>query len=405
MMYVPSRSHADASVAALHDHGVRYGPELRVLIVGGGIAGLTLAALLEQRDFAPVVVERAPGSSGSEYGLGLWPAGSNILKGLGLFRRFDEVATACARYVAANEHGEVLHTYSLAHIAETYGPLMNVSRADLIGVLRHAVTDGRIRFGANVAEIQQSAAGAVATFDDGTREAFDVIVGCDGVRSSIRRLVFGDVPLAYTGLTGWAFSVASPFVPPAEVVEYWGTNKFVTIYPMRNRMSVLMAARAAANTPDPLESRAGRLRGLFAEFGGPVPWLLGELATVENVFHDDFNAVHMDRWHQGRVVLIGDAATGSLPMNAMGAALAMESAAVLSEEMCRTDSSHVTVALERFVARRRVRVDHIHGQSRRLGKVMLAGGRLMRKLRDEGVRLSPDALVLDELEGMLADRI
>lgn len=384
---------------------VRYGPEMRVLIVGGGVAGLTLAALLEQRGFSPIVVEKMPNVRGADYAIGLWPAGSNVLKGLGVFPRFQEVGAPCVRYVVANEHGETLHAFSLAPISQRYGPLVNVSRADLIDVLHQAMSEECIRFGTTVHAIAQSSGAAVPTFDDGTRETFDVIVGCDGVHSSVRRLVFGDGSLAYTGLTGWTFSIPSRFVPPPEAMEYWGADKFVATYPMRDRLSVLMTVRAPANAVDPPESRGDRLRGLFAEFGGSVPWLLGELARADDVYHDDFNDLRMEHWHQGRVVLVGDAANGSLPMNAMGAALAMESSAVLAEELCRTDSTHVTMALERYVSRRRARIDHIQTQSRRLGKLMFAGGRFLTRLRNHGVQLSTDELLLDKLEGMLAERI
>src|ERR1043166_10315168 len=206
---------------------VRYGPELRVLIVGGGVAGLALAALLERRGFSPVVVEQAQGESGGDHVIGLWPAGSRILKGIGAYRRLEEVGAECARYRVATERGETLHVYSLAPVAEKYGPIINLCRRDLVALLRAAVTNGRMQFGTTVRDIAQSTAGATATFSDGTATEFDVIVGCDGVRSSVRQIVFGAAPLNYSGMTGWAFSIPCPFVPPPEVVEYWGADRFV----------------------------------------------------------------------------------------------------------------------------------------------------------------------------------
>ena len=77
---------------------IRYGPELRVLIVGGGIAGLTLAGLLQQRGFQPVVVEKSPNYGEVGYVLGLFPAGSRILKGLGLYPRLEDAGVELARY-------------------------------------------------------------------------------------------------------------------------------------------------------------------------------------------------------------------------------------------------------------------------------------------------------------------
>jgi 2-polyprenyl-6-methoxyphenol hydroxylase-like FAD-dependent oxidoreductase len=384
---------------------VRYGPELRVLIVGGGVAGLALAALLEQRGFSPVIVEQATTEGGADHVIGLWPAGSRILKGIGAYTRLQEVGAECARYLVANERGEILHKYSLAPVAEKYGPVINLYRSDLAALLRNAMSDERMRCGTTVRDITQSSAAATATFSDGTTAEFDLIVGCDGVRSSVREIVFGAEPLAYSGLTGWAFSIPCSFVPPPEVVEYWGTDRFVATYPLRDRLAVRIVARAPAANPDPLESRLDRLKRLFASFGGSVPWLLGEFSRAVDVSHDDFNDIRLDQWHHGRVVLIGDAAHGSPPMNAMGAALALESAAVLAEELCRTDSDYVGAALERFEERRRPRVDHIQRRSRRLATVMFAAGRRFAWLRDGGVRLSTDSVLLDEVDGILAERI
>ncbi|HEV8447111.1 MAG TPA: NAD(P)/FAD-dependent oxidoreductase [Gemmatimonadaceae bacterium] len=383
----------------------RYGPELRVLIVGGGVAGLTLAALLEQRGFSPTVVERSGRRRGAGYAIGLWPAGSRILKGLGIFRRFEAIGVECPRYVVATESGEILHSYSLDEISAKHGPVVNVSRADLIGLLEQALSDRCIRFGTTVREIVMSPRGASVRFNDDTADVFDVVVGCDGVRSTMRQLVFGRVSPAYTGLTGWALWIESPFVPPCEVTEYWGAGKLVATYPMRDRVCVILAARLQANTPDPTETRLERLGEHFAGFGGSVPWILSELSQARDVYHDDFSDLQLEHWHSDRVVLIGDAAYGSLPLDAMGASLAMESAAVLAEELCRTDSSHVAIALERYVARRRPRVDRVRAQSRRLCKVMFAGGRVLTRLRNSAVRHSADDVLLGELDTMLAERL
>jgi 2-polyprenyl-6-methoxyphenol hydroxylase-like FAD-dependent oxidoreductase len=275
----------------------------------------------------------------------------------------------------------------------------------LIGLLREGLSDGCIRFGTTVREMVLSPRGALVRFNDETTDLFDVVVGCDGVRSTIRQLMFGNVSRAYTGLTGWAFWIETAFVPPSEVTEYWGAGKLVATYPIRNRVCALLAARVQANTPDPAETRVDRLRSHFAGFGGSVPWVLSELSRARDVFHDDFSDLQLEHWHCDRVVLIGDAAHGALPLDAMGASLAMESAAVLAEELCRTDSSHVPIALERYVARRRPRIDRVRAQSRRLCKIMFTGGRVLARLRNSAVQFSADDVLLGELDTMLAERL
>ena len=384
---------------------MRYGPELRVLIVGGGISGLTLAALLEQRGFAPVVVERASQSPDRCYTIGLWPAGSRILKGLRLFSRFSDLGVECSRYIVFNEHGETLRSFSFEPLRQRFGAMIELGSLELIELLRSAVQERHLRFGATVREISETPEGVVAVFDDDRAELFDVVVGCDGIHSTVRQLVFGDEPVEPAGVAGWACWLPPDFVPPPEIVEYWGAGKFVGMYPTRRRFCAVLAHHALTGEPDPVETRVERARNAFHDFGGIVPWVLSELPAPEEMLPLEFSDVCLDRWTHGRVVLIGDAAHALLPTAGMGASLAMESAAVLADELCRTDSKFLMTMLEQFVARRRPRVDRIQSQSRRLARVMFAGGGLMTRLRNRAVRIIADEPVLEHVEDMLAERI
>jgi 2-polyprenyl-6-methoxyphenol hydroxylase-like FAD-dependent oxidoreductase len=395
----------ESDLVPSHRGKVRYGPELRVLIVGGGVAGLTLAALLEQRGFTPVVVEKVDQYRDAGYVIGLWPAGSKILKGLGQFARLCDVGVECSRYIVSNAQGDVLHSFSFEPLAHRYGPLVDLSRLQLVEILRSAVDERHIRYGATVRQIVETPEGVAAVFGDGTAELFDVVVGCDGIHSTVRQLVFGDVPLEYSGIAGWACWLPPDFVPPPEIVEYWGAGKFVGMYPARRRFCAVLGFHAPPNEPDPVETRLDRARNAFAGFGGIVPWLLRELAAPAEMLHLDFSDVRMEQWTRGRVVLIGDASHAILPTAGMGASLAMESAAVLAEELCRTDSKFLIAGLEKFVERRRARVERIQARARRLAKIMFAGNRLMTRLRDGVVRMIADEPVLEGFEDVLAERV
>jgi 2-polyprenyl-6-methoxyphenol hydroxylase-like FAD-dependent oxidoreductase len=384
----------------------RYGPELRVLIVGAGVTGLTLAALLEQRGFTPTIVERRTSYDDAGCVLGLWPAGSRVLKGLGLFRAFLNTGLECTRYTVANAAGEVLHSYSLEPLAERYGPLVNVFRPDLIALLREAVAPDRLRFGVRVRDIADTPNGVVALFDDGTNETFDLIVACDGLRSGIRRLAFGDDPRPQAGMMGWGISCPVSFVPPREITEYWGAGRFFAIYPARDRLYAFAGVRADVPSSDPIDGRVARLRSEFRQFGGLVPWVLGQLGQLgqpDRIFHQDYLDLRMESWHRGRVVLVGHAAHAVLGTGGLGTSLAMESAAVLADELCRADSSRITLAFEQYTARRRTRVDHVLSWSRRLGRFMFSGNRFVARLRDGAVHLTADEQLLVGVERVLSE--
>jgi 2-polyprenyl-6-methoxyphenol hydroxylase-like FAD-dependent oxidoreductase len=390
---------------APHRRPRRYGPELRVLIVGGGVAGLTLAALLEQRGFAPLVVEKSSEYGAAGFVIGLWPAGSRILKGLRLFAKFCAIGVECSHYIVANASGDTLNSFSFEPLVRQYGPLVDASRLQLIDLLRSSIDPRRIRLGVTVQEITERPDGVVAVFDDGSAEEFDVLVACDGIHSSVRQLVFGDVPLQYSGVAGWHFWLPPDFVPPPEIMEYWGAGKFLGLYPMRNRFCAVAAVQAPPNAADPAETRNERLRSAFSRFGGIVPWVLRELPAPELVRPIDFSGVHLEKWVKGHVVFIGDAAHAILPTTGMGASLAMESAAVLAEELCRTDSKFLMQSLGQYEERRRGRVDRIQAMSRRLGRVMFADNSFVTRLRDGAIRILADEPIINTVNDMLAERI
>lgn len=361
---------------------VRYGSEMRVLIVGAGIAGLTCAALLQQRGFKPTIVERIAEYGSVGYVIVLWPSGSRILKGLGVYRDLLDVGLQFTTYNVSDKDGQTIHSYSVQDVVDKYGPMLSTYRPDLINVLRKAVDPALIRMNTTVDEIVQTNDEVYVTFSDGTQETFDVVIGCDGVRSKTRQLVFGDVPLSYSGMNGWSFWVKPDVARIKEIAEYWGTGKFFGIWPTKGRLSVFTSVREDDRGPDPVEYRIGRIQENFKDFGGMVPEILEGLENPGEIFHGYYNDLKMKKWHKGRVVLVGDAAHAILPTAGGGVSMAMESAAVIADELTRADSKYVEQAFDIYMSRRRSRVDKIQDQSRMMGKFAFANNRYISAARD-----------------------
>lgn len=384
---------------------VRYGPEMRILIIGGGIAGLTLGGLLQQRGFRPTIVERTQEYGNVGYIIVLWPSGSRILKGLGLYRKLLDAGLPFSEYNVRNERGEMLHSYSVDMVTEKYGPMISIYRPELIDILREAVDPACIRMGTTVNRIQQAGDEVNVTFSDGAEESFDLVVGCDGVRSKTRSMAFGHVPLSYSGMTGWSFWVKSGIMKTAQIAEYWGTGKFLGIWPTRGRLSVFTCVRSPEGVPDPVESRLTRIEEHFKGFGGAVPDILAGLDDPKEIYHNDYNDLRMDQWYRGRVVLVGDAAHAVLPTAGGGVSMAIESAAVLADELTRADSKYIGYALESYVSRRRTRVNRIQDQSRMMGRFALADSRLVSSIRNFVLRFYSNRLHMKYWDNMLREPI
>ncbi len=384
---------------------VRYGQEMRILVVGGGIAGLTFAALLQQRGFKPTVVERIPEYGTVGYVIVLWPSGSRILKGLGVYRNLLDVGLQFTTYNVSDEQGKMLHSYSVKNVTEKYGPMLSTYRPDLINVIKEAVDPNSIRMNTTVDKIDQTNDEVYVTFSDGTQESYDLVVGCDGVRSQTRNMVFGDVPLSYSGMTGWSFWVKPNIAKTLQIAEYWGTGKFFGIWPTKGRLSVFTSISNNVQEPDPVESRIDRIQDNFKNFGGLVPEILEGLDDPNEIYHGHYNDLIMKKWHKGRVVLVGDAAHAILPTAGGGVSMAMESAAVLADELCRADSKYIEQAFESYITRRRTRVGKIQNQSRMMGKYVFTNNRLVSSMRDFLMRFYSNKLHVRYWDSMLKEPI
>lgn len=382
---------------------IRYGPDMRVLIVGGGVAGLTLCGLLERRGFQPTLIERAPEFGNVGYVIVVWPSGSRILKGLGLYERLREQGCAFTRYNISNYRGKVINSYTIDSVVEKYGPIVSIYRPDLIDILTGAVSGDSVRMNTTVVSLSDTDEGVETVFSDGSEEIYDLVIGCDGIRSKIREDVFGDIPLRYSGMSGWGFWVNPDLCASEGIIEYWGRGKFLGMWPTRGRLAVFTSVKRKSGVRDSVDTRIESVRRSFAEFGGVVPEILRGLDDPRDIYYDEYNDLRMDRWSCGRVVLVGDSVHAILPNAGAGVSMAMESAAVLAEELCRTDSVNLPHAFRQYESRRKSRVNKVQNQSRIMGKFIYTENGALSSVRDYLVRAYSSRQLFRYWDNMLKD--
>ncbi len=384
---------------------IRYGPDMKILIIGGGVAGLTLAGLLERRGFTPKIVERAPEFGKVGYVIVIWPSGSRVLKGLGVYEKLLQEGCNFTNYYISNYKGEVIKTYSIDPVAEKYGPIISIYRPELIDTLIDAVNPEFINMNMTVEKIDQGPDTAEVYFSDGTTEQYDLVIGCDGVRSKTREQIFGHIPLTYSGMSGWGFWIDPDLSKPDGIVEYWGKGKFIGVWPTKGRLSVFTSVKMEEKTIDPVDNRIDRIKDCFKEFGGVVPDMLEQLNDPNEIYYDTYNDMQIDDWSKGRVVLVGDSAHAILPNAGAGVSMAMESAAVIAEELCRADSKYVEHALKQYETRRKPRVKKVQNQSRMMGKLVYSNSSILSTARDYFLKVYSNDLVYKYWDSMLKDPI
>jgi 2-polyprenyl-6-methoxyphenol hydroxylase-like FAD-dependent oxidoreductase len=218
------------------------------------------------------------------------------------------------------------------------------------------------KLGTSVTSLTQERDRVLVGFSDGTSADYDLVVGADGIYSTVRRLAISAAPPRYAGTMVWRSLI--PTRPPGvtDLTILMGDGCYFGQVPMGDGHTYGFGAVGSPRIADPVEGRLERFRARFADFGGPVPAYLAALECDEQIHVGPFEWMDLDRWYTGRVVLIGDAAHAGPPNMAEGGCMALEDALVLAEELRVADT--VEMALASYEARRRPRADWVQEQSR-----------------------------------------
>jgi len=327
----------------------------RVLVVGGGIAGMSLGIGLRRAGIRTDIVEID--AEWNVLGLGIALLGPTLraLRTIGLLERCIEQGFGYSSFAVGNPAGKIVQTVDLARLnGPDYPAAVGIMRPAFHAALADACRDEGvvIRLGTSVASLKQGRDSVEVAFSDGTTDRFDLVVGADGAYSKVRELAFGpDVRPRYTGQTVWRATVERPPEVTTLHVYYGGKGQpgFNPVSP--DEMYVFLVQNSPDNERIPAERLPGALREQLAGFGGLLAEARDRITRPEKIVHRPIEALLVPPpWYRGRVLLIGDAAHVPTPHLASGAGIAIEDAIVLVE-LLRTDQP-VPEILEGFMARR-----------------------------------------------------
>lgn len=352
-----------------------------VLIVGGGLAGLSLAGFLQRQEYEPTIIEQATEWRGSGYGIGLWEDGLAVLDELGLLDAAHKRAADPSGFEIRASGGEVLTRTSLSP-EQTL--LLVIHRADLHAALRENVPSDWIRMGTSPEHINEHADGVTVTFDDGTTEVFDLVIGADGVHSVVRSQCFDDWSKREYDTYVWSLWAQQDVDVGQDMVSVWGPGSEGFVARVGDRVGFNLAARLDS-PPNP----PGReeLRAQAETIGWHLPALLD--GTDDEPFFDRVRDVTCDTWHTDRIVLIGDAAHAVHPISGMGASLALQDARVLTQELATSRSDRLSEALTRFESRRQPDAARVKRMARVEATVTFLESKYLRRLRNGVVKQMP----------------
>jgi 2-polyprenyl-6-methoxyphenol hydroxylase-like FAD-dependent oxidoreductase len=318
-----------------------------VLISGAGIAGPTLAFWLQAAGFQPTLIERAPSLRRGGYVIDFWGLGYDIAERMGLIDEINRIGYRVRELRIVNDRGRWVAGFGTRIFAElTGGRYVTLGRSELSHLLCDSLrATTEIIFADEIVGLaEQSDAVRVQMKHSGERR-FDLVIGADGLHSTVRKLAFGPQQRFEKDL-GYLVAAfeARGYRPRDEDVYlmYGQPGRMVGRFTLRDDRSLFLFVFSGDDhsLPGTFDQQKAMLREKYATAAWECPAILAELDRASELYLDRVSQIRMASWSQGRIALIGDAAFCVSLLAGQGTALAMISAYVLAGELALAGGRH-----------------------------------------------------------------
>lgn len=347
---------------------------MKVVIAGGGIGGLTAALCFQRLGWHVEVYEKSPALSEVGAGIQIPPNAMKVFAELGIDRALMQIGfQPMAIEARMGETGRQLFSIPILEEAERRwgAPYLHIHRADYISVLKQALETHQsdaVRVNSEVKSYRNQNDGVLVQFVDGSDAKCDLLIGADGIHSAIRSQMLGPEAPTFTGNVAWRSVVPieklGSVAPRPTVCAWMGRGRHCVTYRLR-RGELANFVGVVEREDWTIESwnEVGSVDEALADFEGWHPTITRILEESDALFRWAlFDRAPLDKWTDGRVALLGDAAHPMLPFMAQGAAMAVEDAWVLAQQAY--GSSDLPSALTAYQHKRHKRTSEMQAGSR-----------------------------------------
>jgi len=333
-----------------------------IAVIGAGLGGATAAALLQREGFQVRLYEQA--RSFERIGAGIHVSANvmKVLHHLDAEHRLSQLGIHPDTFTSREWNtGDVLFELPLGNTGrQKYGAsYITVHRHDLHAALLEKVRPGTIEFDKRLTAVRSDGAAARLSFADGSSAEADLVIGADGVNSKVREAVVGPSKSRFTGAVAHRAIYPSALLNGLQVrncTKWWGPNSHILIYYIeqtRKEIYLVTSAKGDWNSEAPWEfCTREEVASAFEGFHPEVRQVIETAPQLTKWPILDINPI--DKWSEGRLVLLGDACHAMTPYMASGAAMAIEDAAVLVRCMLQSDDPATAFALYQAVRMPRV---------------------------------------------------
>ena len=370
----------------------------KITIIGAGIGGLTTAIALIQKGFEVEIFENSPAFKKAGSGINLAINAMQIYKELGVYDDILLQANYTNSMNALNKKLKVLTSAKLQKFEEKYKvKTVAIHRASLHEILLNHIGNTKIHLNKKLKSLEQNNGNVNLVFEDGTSHNATLVIGADGIHSNVRKSIFKNTELRDAKQVCWR-GISKARIDKKykkELNEIWGKgNRFGFVH--INSEEVYWFGLI---NKDKFKSKDEDLQQIFSDYPQTVKNIIAETDKKEILCNEIWDLKPIDKWYNGNVCLLGDAAHATTPNLGQGACQAIESAMALS--ICLKEENNIETAFYKYQLIRKEKANYVTKTSWLLGKMAQSNNSIICILRNVITKLTPKFITEKQSEKIL----